>query len=89
MSVIILGLLNFWSKSILQNVLKPARKPVKSYKSSGGLLSSSEQITQDPKMAAAGSLPHNRVDILERFNDTDLLNCCWVNAPLQPRCARV
>ncbi len=33
-------------------------------------------------MAAAGSLPRNRVSILQRFNDTELLNCCWVNALL-------
>ncbi len=28
-------------------------------------------------MAAGSNLPRNRVNILERFNDTELLNYCW------------
>ncbi len=35
-------------------------------------------------MAAADSLPRNQVNIWGRFNDTELLNCCWLSAPLQP-----
>ncbi len=60
-------------------MLKPAPKPVKT-----GLFSNYEQITKDPKMVAATNLPRNWVNILERFNDTELLNGCWVNGALQP-----
>ncbi len=32
-------------------------------------------------MAAVSNPPRNQVNILERFNDTELLNCCWSILP--------